>query len=912
MHKAMKLLLKLFSSSRFDMKKNYQVVRDFQDFLAPAADLRDPIQDYGLPSLDPDRTIPIRIFYPPAGRKPGAIIYFHGGGWVIGNIDTYTPICSRLAEETRQLVFSVDYRLAPEYPFPAGLEDCLTAAHLLIDFYYARENPDQGLVTLCGDSAGANLAAVVSLFLRESQSRPADRQILFYPATYGDHNPQTSPFDSIRSMGEDYGLTSKKVQDYMSLYIPDPLRRKRPEVSPILAHNLRGLPPSLVLTAEYDPLRDEGEAFALALEQAGNQVELYRLLGAPHGYLAYPDWLGAIDESYRRILAFLESTEAGKDVTEEQIRSLEKVVKTTKLPSQTEGRLAAETRAALSAVWEEESQAREDLSAGMPPSGENHREIVESHRLWPADQLEQLPQKERAEGGQASRELTPAEILERQTWLHEISREKSQAAHPHLDEKLQALVSDQSGQQRVELGTAVVQASHKRDWLALDNASKIFPAAMTSTDTKVFRFTAVMRDEVDPLILQEALDQAYDNFPLYHAVLRRGFFWYYFQESDLRPRVRPETEAPVQGLYQIDRKNLLFRVLYYRQRIHLEVFHALSDGNGAADFFRLLLAHYVNLRYLNSEEDPQEFLANLQSNDLSSALQKEDSFSTYFAKPQGQEARKAWRARKAEVKAKAARLKIKWPHIYHITGTPTPDDRTQILECNMPLPQVLQLARDHGVSLSIYLTALFIQSIYRAKQEKDAKHPAERRVDKTSITLSVPVNLRSFYNSQSARNFFATVTIGYTYEGNEPTLAELCQEVKRQYQTQISKDNLASKLYRLYEFEENLALRPILRPLKDLVLKLSARFEDQQITTALSNMGKLTLPEEVARYLEKVSLCISARRPQFTCISFADNFSLSFCSPYQETDIQRHFLRSLSAQGVEITLAANNIGEERS
>ena len=106
-------------------------------------------------------------------------------------------------------------------------------------------------------------------------------------------------------------------------------------------------------------------------------------------------------------------------------------------------------------------------------------------------------------------------------------------------------------------------------------------------------------------------------------------------------------------------------------------------------------------------------------------------------------------------------------------------------------------------------------------------------------------------------------------------------------------------------------MRPILRPLKDLVLKVSARWEDRQITTALSNMGKLTLPEELAPYVAKVSLCISARRPQFTCISYADNFSLSFCSPYQETDIQRHFLRCLSAQGVEITLAANNLSEER-
>lgn len=846
MHKAMKLLLKLLSTSKFDMKKNYQMVRDFQALFAPSVDGQAPIQDYGLPSLDANRTIPIRIFYPSSGRKPGAIIYFHGGGWVIGNIETYTPVCSKLAEETGQLVFSVDYRLAPEHPFPAGLEDCLTAAHLLIDFYHAGDQRDQGMITLCGDSAGANLAAVVSLFLRESHSRPADRQILFYPATYWDHDPRTSPFDSIRSMGEDYGLTSQKVQDYMTLYIPDPLQRKCPEVSPLLAHSLKNLPATLVLTAEYDPLRDEGETFALALEETGNTVELYRLLGAPHGYLAYPDWLGAVEETYRRISAFLEATgPAGTS------------------PAYAEERV-------------EESKDGEDYPD--PP---------------------------------ASRKLSPEELAQARKWLQEISPEKSLPDHPDLDDKMQDLVSDQAARQRTNLDTAVAQARQKRAWMTLDNASKIFPATLTPIDTKVFRFTAVMWEEVDPQILQEALDLAYDHFPLYHVVLRRGIFWYYFQESDLRPQVKPEAEAPVQGLYQLDRQNLLFRVLYYHKRISLEVFHALSDGNGAADFFRLLISHYVHLRYLREAEASETIWEDLAPEGLSFAQQTEDAFTTYFARPHNKADRKAWQARKAKVKSQAADLQKKWPRVYHISGQPTPDNRVHILECNMPLAPVLKLARKEGVSLSIYLTALFIQSINRAKQDQEGPNPKDPSQRPYSITLSVPVNLRSFYPSQSARNFFATVTIGYTYTGPEPSLSELCQAVKSQYQTQISQDKLAAKLYRLFDLEENLALRPIPRPLKDAVLKFSAHLEDLKLTSALSNMGKFSLPDPVAPYVDKLTLCISARRPQFTCISFGDTFSLSFCSPYQETNIQRHFLRFLVDQGVDITVAANNLVEER-
>ncbi|MDO5033218.1 MAG: alpha/beta hydrolase fold domain-containing protein [Eubacteriales bacterium] len=832
MNKVMKLLLKLFSSSKLDVKKNYQAVRDFQDFLTPSPKQRDPIEDYYLPSLDPQRSIPIRIFFPSETWRPGAIIFFHGGGWVIGNIDTYTPICSHMAEVMGQVVFSVDYRLAPEYPFPAGLEDCLTAAHLLIDYYYSRELSDEGLVTLCGDSAGGNLAAVVSLLLRDAGMRPADRQILFYPATYGDYSTH-SPFASLRTMGEDYGLTCKKIQDYMDLYLPDPSSRKRPEVSPLLAHSLQGLPATLILTAEYDPLRDEGESFALALQQAGNQAEVYRVLDAPHNYLAYPDWSGAIEESYARVLAFL-----------------------------------GYHRTSIKDIGEDKEKA-------------------------------------------VSRKLSQEEIRERESWLEQISREKAPLEQTPFKVPLQNLRHQKFAQQKSGLDSALVQASQKRGWLDLDNASKIFPAAITDTDTKVFRFTATMQDEVDPLLLQEALDQAYEDFPLYHAVLRRGFFWYYFQDSNLTPRLRPEAEVPMRGLYQLDRKNLLFRVIYYHERIHLEVFHALSDGNGAADFFRLLLTHYVNLRYLaDKEEAAIPPLLSAQAKEQAVALQSEDSYSLYFAKPQDRDKRKLWLAKKREIQAKAAALKVNWPQVHHLKGTLTPDHRTQILECDMPLTQILHLAKSQGVSLSVYLTALFIQSIYRAKVEAEpVKQDAPR--EPLSITISVPVNLRSFFPSQSSRNFFATITIGYGYEGTEPSFSELCQAVKDQYSLQVTKDNLAAKLYSFYEFEENLALRPILRPLKDLVLKLSAKLEDRKHTTALSNMGKLRLPEEISPFIKKVALAISARRPQFVCISYGDNFNLSFCSPYRETDIQRHFLRFLRSQGVDIMLAANNIVEER-
>ncbi len=138
---------------------------------------------------------------------------------------------------------------------------------------------------------------------------------------------------------------------------------------------------------------------------------------------------------------------------------------------------------------------------------------------------------------------------------------------------------------------------NRKKWVRLDNASNIFLAAMTNSDTKVFRMSAELTDAVDPLLLQRALDEVYENYVLYHSVLRRGFFWYYLEESDLKPKVTADTLPPCAQIYHFDRKELLFRVFYNQNRVHLELFHALSDGTGALWFFEDLLKAYIMLRH---------------------------------------------------------------------------------------------------------------------------------------------------------------------------------------------------------------------------------------------------------------------------------------------------------------------------
>lgn len=298
--------MRLFAAPRVNVQEDYEQIRRLQRQLAAIPTSRYQISDLALDAADGTHQIPVRVFQPQEKRRDDLLLLFHGGGWVTGDIDSYTPACDTLADLTGCVVASVDYRLAPEHPFPAGLEDCYRVARLALEDPARAGVDDASRIVLVGDSAGGNLAAVVSLLLRERGHRVPSRQILLYPVTNWDHHPETSPFDSVRDHGSDYRLTDAEVRDYLELYVPDPALRSDPHVAPLMADDLTRQPKTLLITAELDLLCDEGEAYGLALREAGNTVEMYRIDGALHGFITLPRFARPLREAYQQINAFLD------------------------------------------------------------------------------------------------------------------------------------------------------------------------------------------------------------------------------------------------------------------------------------------------------------------------------------------------------------------------------------------------------------------------------------------------------------------------------------------------------------------------------------------------------------------------------------------------------------------------------
>ncbi len=242
--------------------------------------------------VDGGEEIGLRI-YTPEGNGPFPVfVYYHGGGWVLGDLEVIDPILRSVTNETGALVVSVDYRLAPEYKFPIPAEDCYTATKWVAE-NIAKYKGDPNQIAVGGDSAGGNLAAVVPLMAKDRGGPTIQLQVLLYPVTNNSFDTK-----SYLENGKGNYLETSAMHWFSKQYFNGEEDKLNPYASPLLAEDLSGLPPALIFTAEYDVLRDEGEAYATRLEEAGVPVELTRFNGQIHGFF----WMPTIMEDAKTAL----------------------------------------------------------------------------------------------------------------------------------------------------------------------------------------------------------------------------------------------------------------------------------------------------------------------------------------------------------------------------------------------------------------------------------------------------------------------------------------------------------------------------------------------------------------------------------------------------------------------------------
>ncbi len=401
-------------------------------------------------------------------------------------------------------------------------------------------------------------------------------------------------------------------------------------------------------------------------------------------------------------------------------------------------------------------------------------------------------------------------------------------------------------------------------WRKLDNAALAFPLVTGKNDTRVFRFYCELKENVRPEVLQEALDQTMEKFPLFRAVLRKGLFWFYLEQRDIRAEVKEERKPPCSRLYIPDKKSLLFEVTYYQNRINFEVYHALTDGTGAMNFLLELVQNYLILA------KPEAGLSRAVSEEtITAGDQEEDSFSQYYT-------------------SDTPKNKKKKPSAVRLKGEKLAHDEMEIQEVAVPVKEILAKARSYGASVTAFLSAVLICAIHEEIPRSRQKKP---------VALMVPVNLRNYFPSQSMGNFFGWIEVGYTFSENS-TFKDVVDEVKKQFETELVKEKIAEHMSGYVRLEKNPVIRAVPLEVKRYFLILGAELGSRSITSVYSNIGVIRLPEEYRDYIARFGFFASTDSLQLCSCSYGDELLLGLTSKIPGGSIQRNFLKILKREGI--------------
>lgn len=409
-------------------------------------------------------------------------------------------------------------------------------------------------------------------------------------------------------------------------------------------------------------------------------------------------------------------------------------------------------------------------------------------------------------------------------------------------------------------------------WYKLENAAKIFPPTSTKNDTKVFRFYVELNEYVEQKILDRALQKTLKEFPLFRSTLKKGFFWYYLESSNIKPEVREENSIPCDEM----KDDLLFRVFYYKKRISIEVNHALTDGTGTLNFLKVLICNYEAIKNKVSKD--------LIVDDISVTEREKDSYKKYYKKEK-------------------LFPKNKSKQAYLLSGKRYPENGTKVIELITSSKDVLKLSKQTGKTITEYLTTLLLKSISETMSYKDKKKP---------VIISVPVNLRNYFPSNTARNFFNVINIEYKFDGDNEEFEEILENVSKQFKEKLTKEELKKSMNTLANLENIFIIRLVPIFIKDIVLKYFHYTTNRTKTMSLSNIGVVKVPEELEKYINLFGVFISTDTISSCMISYKDKMVITFTSRFIDHEIQKNFVRFLSNQGIDIIVNTNIIGEEDS
>lgn len=403
----------------------------------------------------------------------------------------------------------------------------------------------------------------------------------------------------------------------------------------------------------------------------------------------------------------------------------------------------------------------------------------------------------------------------------------------------------------------------QRRWRKLDNAAQAFPAATGKKDTRVFRFYCMLKEDVQEDLLQRALDQTLEKYPLFLSVLRKGLFWFYMEPRDIPALVHPESRPPCSRIYVPDQKKLLFEVTYHKNRINFEVFHGLTDGTGAMNFLKELVRNYLILAH------PGEALPEINGGqELTQNDYEEDSFSQYYTG-----------AKEKRAKSRPA---------FQLKGERLEQEEMEITEILLSAGEVHRKAKEYGVSVTAFLAAAFLYAIYEEVPKSRLKRP---------VSLMIPVNLRNFFPSESMTNFWSWIETAHDL-GENAKLEDVIKKMKDVFGKEALREEISCRMNDLVRLEKNPFLRAVPLEIKNLFLLAGTTLGGRSVTAVYSNIGRIQMPLEYEKYIKRFGFFASTDKIQLCSCSYGDNLVLGFTSKILDSNICRNFVSILKKEGI--------------
>ena len=420
----------------------------------------------------------------------------------------------------------------------------------------------------------------------------------------------------------------------------------------------------------------------------------------------------------------------------------------------------------------------------------------------------------------------------------------------------------------------------KLRWMRLDNAAKIYPAARRQNWSNVFRLSATLKEDVDKQVLQSALDVTVRRFPSIAARLRKGVFWYYLQQIEHAPPIRQESSSPLTRMSRNETRRCAFRVIVYKRRIAVEMFHSLTDGNGGLIFLKSLIAEYLQQKH-GIRIPPQDGVFNRLEEPDPEEL--EDCFPKISASiAASRKENTAWR----------------------LSGTPEPDGFLNITCFQLGVKDALEKAHSYGVTLTSFLCAAMLEALQQLQQERVpyVKH-------RKPLKVLLPVNLRTIFPSRSMRNFALYTTPEIQPRAGEYSFAEICKIVQHWVGWDTTPHQMAMKVATNVQTEKIWAVRLLPLFLKNTIMRtMFILAGERKSSLCLSNLGAIRIPEQMAEFVERMDFILGSQATApYNCgvLSYDDTLYINFTRNIRESDLEYRFFCVLRDLGLDVQVQSN-------